>query len=76
MRREPVYCTAAATVREALERMSEEGVRTIAVVDSQRRPLGIFTLLDLMERVVLPGVSLATPGAAGDDHEARPCSTS
>ena len=61
VRREPVYCTAAATVREALERMSEEGVRTIAVVDSQRRPLGIFTLLDLMERVVLPGVSLATP---------------
>ena len=61
MRREPVYCTAETTVREALERMSEEGVRTIAVVDSQRRPLGIFTLLDLMERVVLPGVSLATP---------------
>ena len=61
VRREPVYCTAEATVREALERMSEEGVRTIAVVDSQRRPLGIFTLLDLMERVVLPGVSLATP---------------
>jgi CBS domain-containing protein len=61
VRREPVYCTAEATVREALERMSEEGVRTIAVVDSQRRPLGIFTLLDLMERVVLPGVSLTTP---------------
>jgi CBS domain-containing protein len=61
VRREPVYCAAEATVREALERMSEEGVRTIAVVDSQRRPLGIFTLLDLMERVVLPGVSLTTP---------------
>jgi CBS domain-containing protein len=61
VRREPVYCTAAATVREALERMSEEGVRTIAVVDGQRRPLGIFTLLDLMERVVLPGVPLSTP---------------
>ncbi len=60
VRREPVYCTAEATVREALERMSEEGVRMIAVVDSQRRPLGIFTLLDLMDRVVLPGVSLAT----------------
>jgi CBS domain-containing protein len=61
VRREPVFCTAEATVREALERMSEEGVRTIAVVDNQRRPLGVFTLLDLMERVVLPGVSLATP---------------
>ena len=61
VRREPVYCTAEASVREALERMSEEGVRTLAVVDSQRRPLGIFTLLDLMERVVLPGVPLSTP---------------
>ncbi|MBK7903601.1 MAG: CBS domain-containing protein [Proteobacteria bacterium] len=60
VRREPVYCTAEATVREALERMSEEGVRMIAVVDSQRRPLGIFTLLDLMDRVVLRGVSLTT----------------
>jgi CBS domain-containing protein len=60
VRREPVYCTAEATVREALERMSEEGVRMIAVVDGQRRPLGIFTLLDLMDRVVLPGVSLTT----------------
>ena len=61
VRREPVYCTATAPVREALERMSEACVRTIAVVDDQRRPLGIFTLLDLMDRVVLPGVSLATP---------------
>lgn len=61
VRREPVYCTAEATVREALQRMSHEGVRTIVIVDSQRRPLGVFTLLDLMERVVLPGVSLATP---------------
>ena len=61
VRREPVACPAEASVRTALERMSEEGVRTIAVVDAQRRPLGIFTLLDLMERVVLPGLPLTTP---------------
>ena len=61
VRREPVYCNAGTTVREALQRMSEEGVRTIAVVDQRRRPLGVFTLLDLMERVVLPGVPLTTP---------------
>ena len=35
VRRAPVYCTAEAPVRAALERMSEEGVRTIAVVDSR-----------------------------------------
>ena len=61
VRREPVYCVAETPVRQALQQMSEEGVRTIAVVDARRRPLGVFTLLDLMERVVLPGVPLETP---------------
>jgi len=61
VRREPVYCAAETPVRQALQQMSEEGVRTIAVVDARRRPLGVFTLLDLMERVVLPGVPLETP---------------
>jgi CBS domain-containing protein len=63
VRRDPVYCAADTPIRQALEQMSEQGVRTIAVVDSQRRPLGVFTLLDLMERVVLPGVPLDTPVA-------------
>jgi CBS domain-containing protein len=58
VRRDPVFCLATTTVRDALCRMQEEGVRTIAVVDDERRPLGVFTLLDLMERVVLPGVPL------------------
>jgi len=63
VRRDPVYCAADTPIRQALERMSEQGVRTIAVVDAQRRPLGVFTLLDLMERVVLPGMPLDTPVA-------------
>jgi CBS domain-containing protein len=61
VRREPVLCSGAASVREALERMSREGVRSIAVVDEARRPLGIFTLTDLMERVVLRDMPLTTP---------------
>lgn len=64
VRRDPVYCTADTPVRTALERMSEEGVRTIVVIDAQRRPVGMFTLIDLMERIVLPGVPLDTPVAA------------
>lgn len=60
VRRDPVFCTSDTPVREALERMSAEGVRTIAVVDEARRPVGVFTLIDLMERVVLPGVPLST----------------
>jgi CBS domain-containing protein len=41
--------------------MSREQVGTIAVVDDASRPVGIFTLTDLMERVVLPGVALDRP---------------
>ena len=61
VRRDPVYCGSETPVRAALERMSQEGVRTIAVVDAARLPVGVFTLIDLMERVVLPGVALSTP---------------
>lgn len=61
VRRDPVYCGSDTPVRTALERMSQEGVRTIAVVDGIRRPVGVFTLIDLMERVVLPGMPLSTP---------------
>jgi len=63
VRRAPVYCAAATPIRSALETMSEEGVRTIAVVDEERRPVGIFTLMDLLDRVVLAGVDLARPVA-------------
>jgi len=63
VRRPPVYCTADTPIRKALETMSEENVRTIAVVDESRRPLGIFTLVDLLERVVLAGEDLTRPVA-------------
>jgi len=61
LRRAPVSCAAATPVRSALERMNAEGVGTIAVVDAAARPIGIFTLTDLMTRVVLPGRDLSLP---------------
>jgi CBS domain-containing protein len=61
VRRTPVFCVATTPIRAALETMSEEGVRTIAVVDESRRPVGIFTLMDLLDRVVLAGVDLSRP---------------
>ena len=60
VQRAPVFCDAGTPVRSALERMSAEGVRTIAVVQDGRRPVGIFTLTDLMDRVVLAGRDLDT----------------
>jgi CBS domain-containing protein len=61
VRRSPVYCSSDTSIREALDAMSREHVGTIAVVDAAQKPLGIFTLTDLMERVVLPGVALERP---------------
>jgi len=61
LRRDPVYCTTGSPIREALEAMSEERVASIAVVDPEQRPVGIFTLSDLLNRVVLSGVPLETP---------------
>jgi CBS domain-containing protein len=61
VRRVPVSCERGTSIRAALETMRSEQVGTIAVVDSTQRPVGIFTLTDLMERVVLPGLDLGTP---------------
>lgn len=61
MRRRPVTCTADTPLRQALETMHEARVGSIVVVDAQDRPLGMFTVRDLIGRVVLPGLALDTP---------------
>lgn len=61
IRRAPVHCEEHAPLQTALATMSAAHVGTIAVVDASSRPVGIFTLTDLLDRVVLPGVPLTTP---------------
>jgi CBS domain-containing protein len=63
VRREPVSCDERTPLGAALETMSRERVSSIAVVDADDRPVGIFTLTDLLDRVVIPGLDLATPVA-------------
>ena len=60
-RREPVSCAPDTPLRAALETMREHGIGSIVVVDGERRPVGMFTVRDLIGRVILPGVDLATP---------------
>ena len=59
--REPVAAAATAPIREALERMAQAKVRTIIVLDGDGLPTGMFTLVDLLRRVVLPGRPLTAP---------------
>jgi CBS domain-containing protein len=61
VRRAPVYCTTSTPIAEALQKMRAERIATIAVVDAEAHPVGIFTLRDLRDRVVLDGVPLTSP---------------
>ncbi len=61
VRRDPVSCVAATPIRTALERMQTERVGSMIVTDEERRPIGVFTLHDLLPRVVGTGVGLDTP---------------
>jgi len=61
--REPVTCSAQTTLRAALAQMRESVVRSIIIVDGNDAPIGVFTLNDLRDRVVLQELSLETPVA-------------
>ena len=61
IRREPVTCSTDTSVRRALELMHETKVGSMIAVDGQQRPLGILTLHDVLERIVLPQIDLDQP---------------
>ena len=57
----PVTCALDTPLRAALEAMRERGVRSIIVTDAAQAPLGVFTLNDLRDRVVLADLPLSAP---------------
>lgn len=62
--RKPVTCTPETPLRKALETIRASGIGSIVVVEGDednQRPVGIFTVRDLIGRVILPAVDLATP---------------
>jgi CBS domain-containing protein len=61
VRNPPVSCPATATLREAAQKMADAKVRTIVVIDRTEAPVGMFTLVDLLRRVVLADRSLDFP---------------
>lgn len=60
LRRPPITCMQDCTLEQALTRMSELAIGSIIVVDGEQRPLGVFTLPDLLRRVALPRRDLST----------------
>jgi CBS domain-containing protein len=59
--REPVTAAPETPVIEVLRQMSAARIGSMIVADGDRRPLGIFTLKDLMNRVALEGRGLDVP---------------
>lgn len=69
LRREPVVCAPDATLSTALARMHREHVGSIVAVDPGHRPLGVFTLHDLLAQAATTGFD---PKAAVADVMSRP----
>ena len=61
VRGQPIACAATLPLSDALRQMADAKVRTIVAVDAEGAPVGMFTLVDLLRRVVLPARSLDTP---------------
>ena len=61
MRRDPVACAPETVVRTVLKRMREQRIGSMVVVDRNARPIGIFTLRDLVDRVALGADALERP---------------
>ncbi len=57
----PVTCAPDTPVREVLTQMHELRIGSMVAVDTAGRPLGILTLPDVLERIALPQIDLATP---------------
>ncbi|HNH90103.1 MAG TPA: CBS domain-containing protein, partial [Thiobacillaceae bacterium] len=59
-RRKPITCTPDTPLRVALETIQEGRISAIVVVEGEDRPVGVFSVRDLISRVILPGTSLDT----------------
>ncbi len=61
VKRKPVAVEPEVSIRQVVEMMAAQHLGSMVVVDETRHPVGIFTLSDVLKRIVLPGVSLDAP---------------
>jgi CBS domain-containing protein len=59
--RTPVTVLPDVPVRQALEKMSAAGVGSLVIAGADRKPLGVFTRSDLLDRVVLADLPQTAP---------------
>jgi CBS domain-containing protein len=59
--RSPITVAPETPLRAALETMSTAGIGSLVIAGEDRKPLGVFTRSDLLDRVVLADLALTTP---------------
>lgn len=64
MRREPITCPPQTPVRTVIASMREHRIGSMVVTDDDTKPIGIFTLRDLVDRVTLSEDALDHPISA------------
>ncbi len=62
--RNPMSVSPESDLRSALEMMSKVGIGSMVVADADKKPVGIFTRSDLLDRVVLADLPLSSPISA------------
>jgi len=62
--RAPVSCLPATPVRDVLKTMHEMRIGSMVIADAGGAPRGIFTTLDVLERVALPQADVGAPISA------------
>ncbi len=60
-RRAPVTCAPETPLGEALQMIQVQKISAIVVANEALHPLGVFSVRDLIGRVILPGLPLSTP---------------
>lgn len=61
LRRQPVSCGRETPIAEVVDAMHRDHIGSMVVVDAAKAPAGIFTTVDLLERVAAPQLSMQTP---------------
>ncbi len=61
VRRAPISCSPQTPIQQALKTIHNQHVGSIVITDEQFRPLGVFTLHDLLKQVATTGLKLDAP---------------
>jgi CBS domain-containing protein len=61
MRPDPLTASPGQPAREVVSRMYEQDTDAAVIIDGEERPLGIFTMRDLLRKIVVPNGDLNTP---------------